>query len=458
MAAFSQEVGREAHRSAPVPDVVGRVGPEDCDDGVVLGWTAGPAPRCRGAGPGRGARPADAARPCDDASGGQALARGGGEDVLLTGADADVDRLARLRRGARGNPDDDLAGVLARAELGLRALGADQLAVDVGVGAELLDEGQAHGDGQLVGGRDHVEGLGAEADDDAVVVLGLEGVEGRAGELDLGGAEGGDVALDLEAPQVHGRGADEAGDELVGGLVVHLAGGAHLLEDAVLEHRDAVAHGQRLGLVVRDVHRGNAQRALERGDLGAGLDAELGVQVGQRLVHEEDLGLAHDGTAHGDALALAAGESLRLAVEVLGQAEDLGRLPDPLVDLVFRGARNLEGEAHVVVHAHMRVQGVVLEDHGDVAVLGLDIGDVLVPDENAPGVDVLQTGEHAQRSGLAASGGADQDEELAVGDREVQRVHARAVIARVDAGGVIESHRCHEWYPFTGRYVPDDPL
>ena len=52
--------------------------------------------------------------------------------------------------------------------------------------------------------------------------------------------------------------------------------------------------------------------------LGAHLVAQLGVQVGQGFVHEEHLGLPDDGPADGHTLALAAGESLGLAVQVLG--------------------------------------------------------------------------------------------------------------------------------------------
>jgi len=48
-------------------------------------------------------------------------------------------------------------------------------------------------------------------------------------------------------------------------------------------------------------------------DLGAHLHAQLGVEVGERLVEQEHLGIAHDGTAHSDALALAARELLGLA-------------------------------------------------------------------------------------------------------------------------------------------------
>jgi hypothetical protein len=46
-------------------------------------------------------------------------------------------------------------------------------------------------------------------------------------------------------------------------------------------------------------------------------DAQLGIEVGQRLVEQEDLGLAHDGAADGDALALAAGKRLGLALQIV---------------------------------------------------------------------------------------------------------------------------------------------
>ena len=61
-------------------------------------------------------------------------------------------------------------------------------------------------------------------------------------------------------------------------------------------------------------------------DLGAHLHAQLGVEVRQRLVEQEHLRVADDGPAHGHALALAARELARVAVEQWLQAEDL-RLP-----------------------------------------------------------------------------------------------------------------------------------
>ena len=79
-----------------------------------------------------------------------------------------------------------------------------------------------------------------------------------------------------------------------------------------------------------DVDRGGAHLLVHLLDLDAHLHAQLGVEVGQRLVEQEHLGVAHDGAAHGDALALAAGELLGLAVEQLLDVEDAGCLVDAL--------------------------------------------------------------------------------------------------------------------------------
>ena len=77
---------------------------------------------------------------------------------------------------------------------------------------------------------------------------------------------------------------------------------------------------------------------MQRLDLGAHLHAQLGVEVGERLVEQEHLRVAHDGAAHGDALALAARELARLALQELLEAEDLGGAPDRSRSITSFGA------------------------------------------------------------------------------------------------------------------------
>ena len=73
--------------------------------------------------------------------------------------------------------------------------------------------------------------------------------------------------------------------------------------------------------------------------------AELGVEVGQRLVEQEDLRLLDDGAPDGDALGLAAGQLLGQAVE---QVLDFQEGRDPAnagFDLVAGAVRQTHAEA-----------------------------------------------------------------------------------------------------------------
>ncbi len=167
---------------------------------------------------------------------------------------------------------------------------------------------------------------------------------------------------------------------------------------------------------MRDIDERGAQALVQLGDFGPHLRAQLGVQVREGFVEEEDLRVAHDGAPQRDALPLAAGKRLRLAVQQVGDVERAGRLFHAALDFVLRHLAQLQAERHVVVDRHVRVQGVVLEDHRDVAVLRGDVVGKGVAYVKLTRRDFLQAGNHAQGGGFAAPGRADQDDELLVLD------------------------------------------
>ena len=175
--------------------------------------------------------------------------------------------------------------------------------------------------------------------------------------------------VDPAGQHVHRRRADEARDEEVRRHVVEVERRADLLDPAVVHDDDLVGHGHRLDLVVGDVDRGGLQPLVQVLDLGAHRDAQLGVEVRQRLVEQEHLRVAHDRAAHRHALALAARELARIAVEQVGEPEDLGRRPHPRGDLGLRRVLQHQREGHVVGDRQVRVERVVLEHHRDVALL-----------------------------------------------------------------------------------------
>ena len=194
---------------------------------------------------------------------------------------------------------------------------------------------------------------------------------------------------------------------------------------------------------MRDVDHRRAEVALHPRDLRPHLDAQLGVEVGERLVHQEDLRQPHDRAPHRDALPLAARELARLSVQVLREAEqrrDLAhpRLPDSLLD-----PRDLEREADVRLDGQIRVERVALEDHRHVAILRREVGDVARTDEDRSSVDLLESSEHAQGGGLARPRRPDEHHQLAVVDVELECVDRRRVGAGIDAGRVLEANVSH---------------
>ena len=182
---------------------------------------------------------------------------------------------------------------------------------------------------------------------------------------------------------------------------------------------------------------------MQLGQRGPHRHAELGVQVGQRLVHQERLRLADDRAAHGHALPLAAGQRGRLALEVLLQAEHPGHLGDPAPDLVLRRLALLQAEGEVLLDGHVRVERVVLEHHRDVAVLGRQVVDDPAADGDRARGDLLQPGDRPQRGRLAAAGGPDEDHELAVVDVQAQAVDALGP-ARIDLVHLVKHDLRHE--------------
>ena len=242
--------------------------------------------------------------------------------------------------------------------------------------------------------------------------------------------------------EVHRRRADEAGHEEVLRVVVELARRVELLQDPGAHDGHAVAEGHGLGLVVGHVDRRRAQAVLEARDGGAHLDAELRVEVRQGLVHEEGGRLADDRAAHGDALALAAGEVGGLAVEVLLEVEDPGRLVDAAVDLLVLLPAELEREADVLPHGHVRVERVALEDHGDVAIARGEVVDDLPADAQLAVGDLLEPGDHPQGRGLPAARGPDEDHELPVLHLEVEALDRLGAV-RVPLGHAVEDDVRH---------------
>jgi hypothetical protein len=200
---------------------------------------------------------------------------------------------------------------------------------------------------------------------------------------------------------------------------------------------DALAHRHRLDLIVGDVDGRDAKPPVQLDEFGPRLNAQFGVQVGQRFVHQKDLRLAHDGPAERDALPLTARKRLGLAIQQVLDVQKRGGVLDAFIYLGLDAPRlghvgdlprqagkhaQFQTERHVLVNAHVRVQRVVLEHHGDVAVARRHVVDDPVADEDLAAGRLFQARDHAQGGRFAAAGRPDEHEKFTVADVEVQAV------------------------------------
>ena len=247
------------------------------------------------------------------------------------------------------------------------------------------------------------------------VVLGQE----LRGQKDLG-AEADDRIVLLE--EVHGRDADEPGDERVGWLVVDLSGDPDLQYAPFVHDRDPVSQPHRLCLVVSDVDRGHIDLTLEELQLLARRMADLGVEVGQRLVHQEHLGPPDEGARDRHTLPLASRDLRRQAPEQMSDAEHPRSPVDLLASLDLGQTLDSQGKADVAEHRLVGIESVALEDHRDPPLPGRQIVDDPIVDDDASLRGRLETGDEPHERGLAASRGAEKHQELSLGDFQVDPV------------------------------------
>ena len=149
-------------------------------------------------------------------------------------------------------------------------------------------------------------------------------------------------------------------------------------------------------------------------------------------------------------MLLSPGKLARVAFQQLVQAQEPGGGPDPVPALGGGYPPHLQAESHVPSDAHVGIEGVGLEHHGQIPFLGRQVIDHLAADEDLAPVRFLQPGDQAQRRGLAASGRPQEDRELAVLHPQRQVRH-RQDVSRVGLGDPLQSD-------FSQRSAPPSSL
>ena len=141
-------------------------------------------------------------------------------------------------------------------------------------------------------------------------------------------------------------------------------------------------------------------------------------------------------------LTLSTGEFVRLAVEHGRQAQSLRYGTDCLFDFFLGPIARLEPEGEVFEDRKVREKSVVLEDHGQVTILGVQGRGIFPIDQNGSSARFLKAGKDSQQGGLPTTGWPDQGEKFAFLDVEVDSTEGLRSV-RESLGKIFKAYSCH---------------
>ena len=136
--------------------------------------------------------------------------------------------------------------------------------------------------------------------------------------------------------------------------LVEIRGRRELLHLAVIEDRNAVRHGQCLGLVVGHIDHGHTELLVNVLDLVLHLLTQILVQRTEWFVHQDELRLEDQRPGHRDALLLAAGELGRHARAEIRELDHVEGTLYPCLDIRLAHLANPQREGEVFRHRHVR--------------------------------------------------------------------------------------------------------
>ena len=189
----------------------------------------------------------------------------------------------------------------------------------------------------------------------------------------------------------------------------------HLAE---IKHHYPVADVPHDGEIVRDEDQRQTHLGLQIHQQIDDLRLDRDIEGRDRLVADNQLRLVDDRPRDADALALPAGEFMRIAVDLVGQEPHLGhhRLHPLLhLGLLEVGAEGDQRLGDDLTHGHARVQGSqrVLEDDLHLApqiahAAIVELGKILAQPDRAPATQGEQAQNGAAEGRFAAAGFTDQ--------------------------------------------------
>ena len=147
-------------------------------------------------------------------------------------------------------------------------------------------------------------------------------------------------------------------------------------------------------------------------DLFPHFQPEAGIEIRQRLVEQHHVRFHHQRPRQGDSLLLAARQLVGRPVTQALHLNHFQSTLDPPGPLVGRDLAHHEAVFDVLPDRHVRPEGVVLEHHPRIPLVGRHQRHISLIEQNPPPLGLIEPGNEAEQCRLAASRRAKKKEEL----------------------------------------------
>ena len=252
---------------------------------------------------------------------------------------------------------------------------------------------------------------------------------------DFAGAQTRGHRVEAEQLEADITASDKIGDEVVGGTGQNLPRRADLHDATMIEQHDAVRQAQRFVDVVRHQHDRLAGGVMNPADLLLQRVPGHGIERAERLVHQQHVGIARQGTGNAYPLLLSPGQLMRIAVAVQRgrELERLQQLGHALARARARPAQQIGDGRDVLLDRPVWKQADRLDGiaHAQAKVFAFEAANFLSGEQDAAAVVLEQAIDHLQCARLARPRRADHDGEFAFGDRQRKVVDRLGAIERL---------------------------
>lgn len=175
-------------------------------------------------------------------------------------------------------------------------------------------------------------------------------------------------------------------------------------------------------MVVGNNNGSDAQLLLNTFDLNLHFRAQLGIQIGKRLIQQQYGRPGHQSSGQSDPLLLAAGKLPGIAPVKAHQLNQLQNILYSFFDFRLFQLLQLYPKGNVFKNSHMGKQSIVLKENAYVSLIGRDFAYIPAVDQNSACIRIQKTGDHSQGGGLAAAAAPQQGNHLSVSSLQFQSV------------------------------------